>query len=161
MKTKQTIIPVEIHTDYTHERGNKPELARQRIELSGFYLQSLFNSIKYLASALESQVEEKDHEYCYDLRNLSDIGYAVCNSIFRAASKVETSQTNDAPQNNLSIAEMLSFLINSEDVPEYISDGISQVMTDFFNDEVDQSDFVKETHSAAYIERLLNAQRKE
>jgi hypothetical protein len=163
MKTKQTKIPVEIATEYTHEIGNELEFARQQIELSSFYLQSLFNSIKHSAAQLETEVDEKQKETCSDLMSLSEIGYAVSNSVFAAVSHFETSEnkteTNDATQTALSVAEMLSFLINDESVPEYISDGISQVMTDFFNDEVDQTEFIKETHSPRYIARLLQNQK--
>ncbi len=158
MKTKQTFIPVEIKTDYTHESGNEMELARQQIELASLYLHSLFNSIKYLASDLESRVSEKESEHCYDLRNLADIGYAVCNSIFRASSEIET---GEQPKAVLTVAEMISKLITSPDVPTPISDGISQVMTDFHNEHIDQSEFINEAHSAAHIERLLQAYKDE
>jgi hypothetical protein len=178
MKTEQTKIPVEIQTDYTHEQGNELEAARQQIELSSFYLQSLFNSIKHLASDLESKVEEKETEYCYDLRNLADIGYSVGNSIFAAVSIFETAE-NDTRQNTesaivadaesetrqpesvQSIAQMISHLITSEKVPTPISDGVSQVMIDFFNEHIDQTEFNDEANSPAHIERLLRAYKDE
>lgn len=164
MKTKQTKIPVEIASDYAHESGNELEQARQQIELSSFYLQTLFNSVKHLASRLESRVDEKERENCVDLHNLADIGYAVSNTIFAALSKIEPDahETPEAEQPKTeSLAERISYLINSDDVPEFISDGISEVMSEFFNEEVNQTEFVAETHSAAYIERLLQNHRPE
>jgi hypothetical protein len=61
--------------------------------------------------------------------------------------------TGDLDIDNLALT--LSGLINNPKVPEPITDGISQVMTDFFNEHVDQSDFIKETHSPEYIAKLL------
>jgi len=171
MKTNQTFISVSIPTDYTHERGNELEQARQQIELASFYLQSLFNSIKHSAANLESRFDGQGQEFCNDLRNLSDIGYSVSGSIFASLSvfetdaqlTTETSTNTDAaseirePQTALTIAEMISKLITGKDVPAPISDGISQVMIDFHNEHVDQTEFINENYSPVFINRLINA----
>jgi hypothetical protein len=169
MKTEQTEIPVNIQTDYTHESGNELENARQQIELSSFYLQSLFNSIKYLASDLESRVEEKEQEYCYDLRNLSEIGYAVCGSIFRAVSvfediendireseKVDETAKPMFKQTDL-LTVRLSEILNDSELPVSIYNAFMSALDDVRNElsSADAQELEKYETSPEYLKAVF------
>jgi hypothetical protein len=171
MKTKQTVIPVEIKTDTAHEMGNESELARQQIELASFYLQSLFNSIKYLASDLESRVEEKEQEYCYDLRNLSDIGYAVSNSIFAAVSVFEDVE-NDIRQSEKVdetakpmfrqtelLAVRLSDILTESELPKGIYNALIHAVSELYNES--DSDALNDFESSPeYLKAVFSAHAK-
>lgn len=62
---------------------------------------------------------------------------------------------SESPADDL--ARTLSDLLTNPEVPPPISDGLSQILTDFFNDHIDQSEFVAEKDSPEYIARLLRA----
>lgn len=80
--TQQTLIPVNIQTNYLHETGNHFEEARQQIEKSAFYLQSIFHLLKHVAPRIEECQDLQIHEIGGDLVNLCDIGSGLAESIF-------------------------------------------------------------------------------
>lgn len=173
MKTNQTFISVSIPTEYTHERGNEFEQARQQIELSSFYLQSLFNSIKHSAAHFESHFDEQGQEFCNDLRNLAEIGYSVSGSIFaslsvfepdfsqRIENKIDTDSDfnhfdslEDAPTDTLALA--LSEVLRNENLPTDIHIALQNALNDAYNGGI--PDAIKDYESSPeYLKAILEA----
>ncbi len=177
--TKRTELPITILTDYEHRKGDLLESVRQQIEQSGFHLQTLFNNLKRSALFMEHYFDDSAPDeirgFCSDLMNTADIGNGLCMNVWRAVSELtdlqmtgETAAESEPPiadseinsENSVhksdaeTLAEKISYLMRSEDVPSPISGGLISVMLDFFNEEVDQPAFEDET-SPDYLARLL------
>lgn len=66
-----------------------------------------------------------------------------------------TTNQNQNPINK-ELAKQISDLINNPDLPEPLYNYFSQALTDFFNDDIDQTAIVEFQHSPRYIEMLLD-----
>ena len=167
--TKRTEIPITILTDDQHKQGDVLESVRQQVEQSGFHLQTLFNNLKrsalYMEHYFDNSAPDEVRGFCSDLMNTADIGNCLCMNVWRAVSELTDLQMNAETTSEVetpvveksdaeTLAEKISYLMRSEDVPSPISGGLISVMLDFFNEEVDQPAFEDET-SPDYLARLL------
>jgi hypothetical protein len=181
MKTNRTFIPVSIATNSDHRRGNQIEQARQQIQAASFYLQSLFNSIKHVASHLEAEVDEQSQETCCDLQSIAEIGYAVSNSIFAAVSEIETAMgemnQNQQPLESVgsepetgviaaldeadtdTLALALSEVLRNENLPTDIYIALQNALNDAYNGGIPQA--IRDYESSPeYLKVILDACRK-
>lgn len=158
MTTKKIELKISITTDAEFSPQDDWHLIQQSNEQAVFQLMTIFNFIKSSARMHESDAEGEVRRFLSDLSHASSFGYALADFIWGSIDEFTLLQKEPEPRKT--VAEMLSFLITSESVPKYISDGISQVMMDFFNEEVDQTEFNEETYSPEHIERLLLAYKR-
>ena len=79
---EQTEIKITIQTDYQHETGDRFTVARQQIEKSSYYLQSLFGFIKGRAEKFEETTTDREEAVFFaELTHLSELGHSVALSI--------------------------------------------------------------------------------
>ena len=90
------------------------------IESKVLSLQGIFNVIRRSALLLEGQADGEMKVFCEDLINLSKTGYDLANTIWH--------ETIDQPTKP--IAEMIHFLIKSDDIPVEISNALAQAVSD-------------------------------
>lgn len=99
MKGKILILPVQIRTNSPLESKSELETAGAQIELGVLYLESIFNLIGFAAREVESRDKEDCQEFCLDLANISQVGYAVADAIMNASqafhSVIEAEKNNE------------------------------------------------------------------
>jgi len=136
MKKTQTTLPIDILTDYEHERGNDFERARQQIELAGLYLQSIFNTIKRSALYTDGEFAHDENDtvrnFCGDMIHHAEIGNALLMMIWKNISEME--QPREIEENEIEnsdrvlgaseTAERLERLLNSDDTPDALKDAL-------------------------------------
>ena len=166
MKNKyiKTEIPITIITDDEHKTGDQLELTRQQIERASFYTQSLFNSINYSLETLPDFADNKLQAVIEAARHLCEIGYAVADSILASTSNLtefipDEFKEIETEKDLSDLARMISVLLNNPNTPKPIQKGLSTVMADFFNYQVDQDDFADDIDSPEYIARMLESYR--
>src|SRR5690349_5745264 len=124
-------IPITITTGY-FETGDRAKDERLRIDQTRYYLNAVFSSLNIAAKGYNLLNIETGNElstfpeFLQNVEMLSEIGIALAErlTIYSLAIK-------DTP--TLSTAEMISFLIKDESVPEKISEALSYAINDIFN----------------------------
>ena len=163
MKTKQTELPITVLSLEDDKSNDALTNAKNKIEMAALHLQTIFNLIRTTALHYEGQADSREIQaFFWDVINISSVGNGAADSILAAASdltefeiKPETEHQESKKSDAEILAEKISYLITSEDVPHPISDGISEVMTDFYNERIEQTEINNETNSPEHIAKLL------
>jgi len=132
MSKIQTNLDLTLESTFEHEKGDVLESVRQQVEVGIFHLQTLFKMAKRSAENINSTLDDESgdiEEFLYDVRNTSDLGYAVTMSIWKAISELTELQMKDYQPNEIEkpiekvlgankTAERLETLLNSDDAPD-------------------------------------------
>jgi len=150
-------IPINITTGYA-ESGDRIKDDILRIDQTSYYLASLFwfmNTACKGFELLDIETEHKlfeFHTFRGHVENLSELGIAVAEQL--TAYSVSLTHSNKS-EIKLSNAEMISFLINDESVPEKIREALSYAVTGIFNHLPSESAAQNLERTPEYIEAVL------
>jgi hypothetical protein len=120
----------------------------ERTEKSVMNLFGLITAIRSSAENLSGGDGEDTEKHCESVIELCDISREKLIEVWEAVSEVENK--------SVSTAEMISFLINDESVPDKISDALSSAVSDIFNHLPPECTAQRIEHSPEYIEAVLS-----
>jgi hypothetical protein len=173
---RHTTLPVEIPTGFEHE--HEIERARQQIEKTSVYLQSLFNLIKLSAHSFEVINKKDVGEYLEDLTQVSELGRGIAASLFDSILVFEDVEKdiqesnrviNDAPiesenfgtleeADTDTLALALSEVLRNENLPTGIYDALQDALNDAYNGGIPQVIRDYET-SPEYLKAVFESYR--
>lgn len=161
-------LKIKVVQEETETSKDAAANAKNQIVTASFYLSSIFKLIRASSQKFQSYAENNELEqFCDDLTNICDIGGGVANAIWEATENIKVlespktfdllNEDKERKSDAETLAEKISYLLLSNEVPPPISNGLSSVMTEFYNNQADQSEIDDFESSPAYISYLLKS----